>query len=90
MPPHAGEPWPKRWTKDNLKMTETDVLFEMVNGFKHPLLQNIGRRFQKYMMAGDKDLSDGGVGNLKQRTTRQEKLDWMMNTAVGGKIPELF
>lgn len=81
MPPH-GHDWPKRWTKEGFKMTETDVIFDLLNEFQHPLLKNLGRRFQKYMMAGNKDLADGGVGNLNQRTTKAEKLEWMMNTAV--------
>lgn len=42
-------------------MTETDAIFDLLNEFKHPLLKNLGRRFQKYMMAGNKDLADGGV-----------------------------
>jgi len=82
MPPHGNHPWPKKWTKDGYKMTETDAIFDVLNEFKHPLLKNLGRRFQKYMMAGNKDLADGGVGNLNQRTTKAEKVDWMMNTAV--------
>lgn len=90
MPPHGGDKWPEKWTKEGFKMTETDVIFDLLNEFRHPLLKNLGRRFQKYMMAGNKDLSDGGVGNLNQRTTKTEKLDWMMNTAIWGKLPELF
>lgn len=82
MPPHGGDKWPEKWTKEGFKMTETDVIFDLLNEFRHPLLKNLGRRFQKYMMAGNKDLSDGGVGNLNQRTTKTEKLDWMMNTAI--------
>jgi hypothetical protein len=61
MPPHGNHPWPKKWTKDGYKMTETDAIFDLLNEFKHPLLKNLGRRFQKYMMAGNKDLADGGV-----------------------------
>lgn len=50
----------------------------------------MGRRFQKYMNGGQKELADGGIGNLNQRTTMEEKLDWMMSTAVSSKLPELF
>lgn len=90
MPPHAGQPWPEKWTKEGFKMNEIDVCYELFNGFQHPMLKNLGRRFQKYMNAGQKELADGGEGNLKQRTTMTEKLDWMMGTAVSSKLPELF
>ncbi|MCB9806917.1 hypothetical protein H6768_03410 [Candidatus Peribacteria bacterium] len=42
------------------------------------------------MNAGQSELADGGVGNLNQRVTMEEKLDWMMGTAVSSKLPELF
>jgi hypothetical protein len=29
MPPHAGEPWPKQWTKDGYKMNEIDVCYDL-------------------------------------------------------------
>jgi hypothetical protein len=90
MPPHAGEPWPKQWTKDGYKMNEIDVCYDLFWKFKHPLLQNLGRRFQKYMNGGQKELADGGVGNLNQRTTMTEKLDWMMSAVLGAKLPEVF
>lgn len=93
MPPHAGEPWPKKWTnKDGYKMNEIDVCFEIFGKFDHPMLKNLGRRFQKYMIAGQKELADGGEGNLKQRTTMTEKLDWIMSAAIWatGKPPEVF
>ncbi|MCB9806916.1 hypothetical protein H6768_03405 [Candidatus Peribacteria bacterium] len=42
MPPHPGEPWPKKWTtKDGYKMNEIDVLYEVFNAFKHPMLKNL-------------------------------------------------
>lgn len=90
MPPHAGEPWPEKWTKGGYKMNEIDACYEIFWSFKHPVLQNLGRRFQKYMNGGQKELADGGIGNLNQRTTMEEKLDWMMSTAVSSKLPELF
>lgn len=93
MPPHGNQGWPKRWiTKDGYKMNEIDACFELFGAFKHPMLRNLGRRFQKYMNGGQKELADGGEGNLKQRTTMTEKLDWMMGAAVGstGKPPEVF
>lgn len=71
-------------------MTEADVCLDLFNGFQHPLLKNLGRRFQKYMSAGQKDLVNGAELNLNQRITQEEKLEWMMNTALGGKIPEMF
>ncbi len=92
MPPHHGEPWPEKWTKEGFKMNEIDVCFEIFGKFEHPMLKNLGRRFQKYMIAGQKELVDGGEGNLRQRTTMTEKLDWMMGAAVWatGKPPEVF
>ncbi len=54
------------------------------------MLKNLGRRFQKYMNNGQQELADGWKGNLNQRTTMTEKLDWMMSTAVSSKLPELF
>lgn len=42
------------------------------------------------MNAGQTELEDGGKGNLNQRTTMEEKLDWMMGTAVSSKLPEMF
>lgn len=91
MPPHHGDPWPETWTtKDGYKMNEVDACYKLFNDFQHPMLRNLGRRFQKYMNAGQKELADGGEGNLKQRTTMSEKLDWMMSTAVSSKLPELF
>jgi hypothetical protein len=93
MPPHHGEPWPKKWTNaDGYKMNEVDACFEIFGKFNHPMLKNLGRRFQKYMLAGQKELVDGGDGNLKQRTTMSEKLDWMMGAAIwpSGKPPEVF
>lgn len=90
MPPHGDKPWPEKWTKGGYKMTEADVCFDLFNEFKHPLLKNLGRRYQKYMAAGQKELVNGAELNLNQRITQEEKLEWMMNTALGGKIPEMF
>jgi hypothetical protein len=42
------------------------------------------------MNGGQKELADGGVGNLNQRTTMTEKLDWMMSAVLGAKLPEVF
>jgi hypothetical protein len=71
-------------------MNEIEACQELFAKFQHPLLKNLGRRFQKYMNGGQKELADGGIGNLNQRTTMEEKLDWMMGTALGQKLPELF
>lgn len=73
-------------------MNEIDACFELFGKFEHPMLRNLGRRFQKYMNGWQKELADGGEGNLKQRTTMTEKLDWMMSAAVWstGKPPEVF
>jgi len=90
MPPHGNDPWPSKWTKEGFKMNEIEACQELFAKFQHPLLKNLGRRFQKYMNGGQKELADGGIGNLNQRTTMDEKLEWMMGTALGQKLPELF
>lgn len=46
------------WPKDeegNLK-SEIQVCYELYSSFKHPMLQNLGRRFQKYMKKGHEEL----------------------------------
>ena len=54
------------------------------------MLKNLGRRFQKYMNAGQEKLKSGGPGNLNERTTMEGKLEWMMGTVLSQKIPEAF
>jgi dsRNA-specific ribonuclease len=61
------------------------ILFEK---FNHPMLKNLGRRFQKYMHKGHESLKDGGKGNLEERTTMKSKLDWMMGAVIGAKLTE--
>lgn len=85
MPPHAGEPWPEQWRKNGgkgEKMNEVEVCNTIFQNFNHPLLKNLGRRFQKYMNAGQEKLQSGGKGNLNERVTMEEKLEWMMSATI--------
>lgn len=75
MPPHNGGKWP---TDNGEEVTEVAACLKLFSSFKHPLMSNLKRRYQKYMNAGHKDNIEGGVGNLDQRVTMTEKLDWMM------------
>lgn len=88
MPPHHGYKWPSNSNWEPL--TEIQACFELFWKFKHPILQNLGRRFQKYMNQGFDKLKDGGEGNLDQRTTMEDKLDWMMTTVISSKPTEAF
>lgn len=54
------------------------------------MLKNLGRRFQKYAHNGHDKLKSGGPNNLNERTTMEGKLEWMMGTVLGQKIPEAF
>ena len=63
-------------------MTEIQVCHKLFNSFKHPLLTNLGRRFQKYATGGQDKLKSGGPSNLNERTTMDSKLEWMMAAAV--------
>lgn len=91
MPPHDGDKWPEYATDtEGNTMTEIQVCHKLFNSFKHPLLTNLGRRFQKYSTKGQENLKAGGTSNLNERTTMEGKLDWMMNTVLGQKIPEAF
>lgn len=91
MPPHGNKPWPDEW-KDpgGNMMTEIQVCHKMFNDFKHPMLKNLGRRFQKYSANGQEKLKAGGPNNLNEKTTMEGKLDWMMHTALFAKLPETF
>ena len=83
MPPHHGDKWPERWTdKGGNKMSEVSACHQLFDGFQHPILKNIGRQFQKNMSAGQKELADGGKGNLEERLTMEERSEWMMSTAL--------
>jgi len=62
----------------------------MFQGFSHPMLKNLGRRFQKYMNGGHKNLIDGGKGNMEQRNGMDERLKWMMDAVVNQKPTEAF
>lgn len=91
MPPHDGEPWPAFMTDpEGNMMTEVQTCHKIFGSFKHPLLTNLGRRFQKYSGNGQEKLKAGGPNNLNERTTMEGKLDWMMNTVLGQKIPEAY
>ncbi len=88
MPPDAshGDKWPT--DNDGNEITEAQACWELFNRFKHPLLKNLGRRFEKYMSKGHDDLKDGGKNNLDTRVGMLDKLDWMMNTVCSSKITE--
>lgn len=95
MPPHHGEPWPKKWISNDgkgFKMNETEVCMSLFGSFQHPMLKNLGRRFQKYMNGGQESCQSGGKGNLEQRTSMEEKKEWMMSAlcSATGKLPEGF
>lgn len=86
MPPHDGEPWPT--DKQGNMLTEIQMTRELFNSFQHPMLKNLGRRFQKYMHKGHEGLKDGGKGNLEERTTMDSKLEWMMGSVLSSKLTE--
>lgn len=48
--PVSEDKWPKD-AEGNLK-SEIQVCYELYNAFKHPMLKNLSRRFQKYMKRG--------------------------------------
>jgi len=91
MPPHAGEPWPESvMNKGKEPLSEIEACQTLFNSFQHPLLKNLGRRYQKYMNKGHDNLVDGGKQNMEQRTTMEEKLEWMMSSIVSSKPTEAF
>jgi len=57
MPVHPPEKPPQNSQKEPL--TEIQACRELFNAFNHPLLKNLGRRFQKYMNGAHKGLIDG-------------------------------
>lgn len=87
MPPKDGK-WPKALMSGKEPMSEVEACWVLFDSYKHPILANLGRRYQKYMMAGQKDLENGAEQNLKMRVTEEKKLEWMMNTMCHGKISE--
>jgi hypothetical protein len=82
--PH--EPYPV--DKEGNMLSEIQMTRELFDKFQHPMLKNLGRRFQKYMKKGHESLKDGGVGNLAERLTMESKLDWMMGSALHSKLTE--
>ena len=58
MPAHPPEAPPKNKAGDPL--TEIQACRELFNAFKHPILQNLLRQFQKYMNNAHDGLIDGG------------------------------
>jgi len=61
MPPHHGEPWPDFLLDPGKnKMTEVQACQKLFNSFQHPILKNLGRRFQKYANGGQEKLASGG------------------------------
>lgn len=57
MPAHPPEKSPTN--KQGEPLTEIQACQELFQNFKHPILQNLGRRFQKYMNGAHKALIDG-------------------------------
>jgi len=57
MPAHPPEKPP--CNKEGAPLTEIQACQELFQNFKHPIFQNLGRRFQKYMNGGHKELIDG-------------------------------
>ena len=88
MPPHDENDWPV--DKAGNKRTEMSMIYDLMNSFKHPVLRNLGRRFEKYMNKGHEQLKDGGPGNLNRRPNMEDKLDWMMSTVLAAKTTEAF
>lgn len=74
--------------KEGNMLSEIQMTRALFDKFQHPMLKNLGRRFQKYMKKGHDSLKDGGVGNLAERLTMDSKLDWMMGSALGAKLTE--
>lgn len=61
MPLHEGDSWPEFLLDPGKnKMNEIQACHKLFNSFQHPMLKNLGRRFQKYMMAGQEKLQSGG------------------------------
>lgn len=59
MPPHKGEKWPDSMlSKEGEPLSEIQACYFMFNQLKHPILTNLGRRFQKYMNKGHDNLKD--------------------------------
>jgi len=92
MPPHKGEKWPDycRNKETGEPLSEIEACYKLFGGFKHPMLTNLGRRFQKYMNKGHDNLKDGGKMNMEQRVGMEERLDWMMTSIISNKPTEIF
>lgn len=91
MPPHDGSPWPEKLLNKSWEpMSEIEACQTLFQEFSHPMLKNLGRRFQKYMNGGHKNLVDGGKGNMEQRNSMDERLKWMMDAVVNQKPTEAF
>lgn len=69
MPPHDGQKWPDycRNKETQEPLSEIEACYKIFNELKHPILTNLGRRFQKYMNKGHENLKDGGKMNMEQR-----------------------
>lgn len=91
MPPHEGEEWPEFCSnKQGEPLSEIEACQKIFNELKHPILTNLGRRFQKYMNKGHENLKDGGKMNMEQRVDMRERLDWMMTSIISNKPTEIF
>ncbi len=61
MPVHDGAKWPSDLCdkETGAPLTEIQACYKLFGDFKHPMLTNLGRRFQKYMNKGHQGLVDG-------------------------------
>lgn len=57
MPAHPPEKPPTN--KEGEPLSEIQACRELFNAFQHPLLKNLGRRFQKYQNGAHKNLIEG-------------------------------
>lgn len=82
--------WPKQLIKPNGDhMTEMEACHKMFGSYKHPVMTNLYKLFTTYESGSTDELLKAG-GNLTDRVTEEEKAEWMMETVMVGKIPELF
>lgn len=62
--------------------TEMQMIQKVLAGFRHPLMADMKRRFEKYMTKGFDGNKDGGEGQLKMRERREDKLEWMLDASL--------
>lgn len=70
-------------------MTEMEACHKMFGSYRHPVMTNLYKLFTTYESGSLGELLKA-KGNLEDRVTEEEKAEWMMETVMTGKIPELF